>query len=192
MDGRLAHMLEAGMFLLVAVGLAFLIAAVTKLVLKKSIGTAKYYSAAALIGTMIYGGLIGALQNAPKVEAHGSPPVSLIGLDARFIVLPDTKPEVFIQQLHDGMAPLSVADKAELDEALRFLTWAAGDYVRKTDPAKFAKWTWKDVTAHSLMKLYEFAQDNGVKMTLRKYIALADQMKKEHPELIKPYTTEMK
>jgi hypothetical protein len=89
------------------------------------------------------------------------------------------------------MAQLSVSDKAELDEALRFLTWAAGDYVRKNDPAKFAKWTWKDVTAHSFVKLESFAQDNGDKMTLRKYIVLADQMKKEHPELIKPYTAEM-
>lgn len=117
---------------------------------------------------------------------------AITGLDGPFIVPPETKPEVFIRLLlHDGMAPLSAADKAQLDEALRFLYWEAGDYVRKNEPAKFAKWTQSDLVAHSMVKVFEFAQHNGDKMTLRKYIVLADQMKKEHPELIKPYTAEM-
>jgi hypothetical protein len=192
MDGRLEHMLESVVFSLVAVGFAFVVAVLAKLILKKSIGTKKYYWAAAVTGMVIYGGLISARQNAVKVEDHGSVPVAFIGLDAPFIISPTIEPEGFLQKLHDGMAPLSVADKAELDEALRFLTWAAGDNVRKSDPAKFAKWTWKDVTAHSFVKLEEFAQDNGDKMTLRKYIVLANQIKKENPELVKPYTDEMK
>jgi len=192
MDGRLAHIIESAVFSLVAVGLASVVAVLAKLILKKSIGTAKYYSAAAVIGMVIYGGLISALQNAPKVEAHGSSPAAITGLDVPFIVPPETKPEIFIRLLlHDGMAPLSAADKAELDEALRFLYWEAGDNIRKNDPARFAKVTPNDLAAHSAVKLFEFAQDYGEKMTLRKYILFADKMKKEHPELIKPYTAEM-
>lgn len=185
------HMINGAVFSLVAVGLACVVAVPAKGILKRQFGTAKYYWAAAVTGMVIYGGFLSALQNSVKAEAHGSLPVAFIGLDAPFIISPTIEPGGFLQLLHDGMAQLSVSDKAELDEALRFLTWAAGDYVRKNDPAKFAKWTWKDVTAHSFVKLESFAQDNGDKMTLRKYIVLADQMKKEHPELIKPYTAEM-
>jgi hypothetical protein len=41
-------------------------------------------------------------------------------------------------------------------------------------------------------KLHELAQKNGDKMTLRKYILLANELKNQEPDLLKQYTAEMK
>jgi hypothetical protein len=118
--------------------------------------------------------------------------VSATGLDAPFVVHRAYKPESFMQQLRDARVPLAVADGAELDEAISFLVWAAADHVRKTDPATIAKWKSNDVSAYGLLKLHEIGQESGDKMTLRKYILLANEQKKQNPELAKQYTTEMK
>jgi hypothetical protein len=78
-------------------------------------------------------------------------PVSVIGLDAPFLVHRAYKPESFMQQLHDARASLSVADGAEVDEAISYLVWAAADHIRKTDPATIAKWKPNYVAAYGLL-----------------------------------------
>jgi hypothetical protein len=83
--------------------------------------------------------------------------------------------ESFIQQLKTATDQLSATDRKELNDALAFLTFAAGDDVRQRDPAKFAKWGDSDVLAHSMVKLYDYARDQGDQMTLRKYVILADE-----------------
>ncbi len=195
--GRLERALEIAVFSLVATGLAFVAAVVIKLISKKSIGTSKYYSTAGMIGALVYVGLMSVLPKSEGNESSGEVPsksifAPVLGLDAQFIVRPSDKPESFVQQLHDATAPLSVADQAELDEAFSFLTWVEGDHIRQTEPAKFAKWTPNDVAAHSLFILHQFAIDNGDKMTLRQYIVLANEWKRQKPDLLKRYTAETK
>jgi hypothetical protein len=73
-------------------------------------------------------------------------------------------------------------------EATSFLSYAATEYIKENEPTRFAKWDGKDVVAHSLNKMYNFAVENGDKMTLRKYIVLADEIKKLKPDLLQQYT----
>jgi hypothetical protein len=108
-------------------------------------------------------------------------------LDAQFIAPPRDRMESFVGELNTAVDQLSPADKASFVEAMGFLTYAAGEYIKENEPARFATWDQKDVVAHSLNKMYNFAQDNGDKMTLRKYIVLADEIKKQRPDWLQQY-----
>jgi hypothetical protein len=105
--------------------------------------------------------------------------VDAAGLDARFIAPPNDKLETFPAQLQTAMETLSPTDKAELNDAMGFLTYAEAERIKETDSERFAKWnTASDLAAHSLNKLYNCAVINGDKMTLRQYILVADEWKK--------------
>jgi len=193
MNGRLSHAIESVIFLLAVTAVFFVVALLVKLIFKKSIGTRKYYSTAMIAGALIYVGLISVLPKPEKADAsdpvHSDQiTVAAIGLDAQFIAPPKDKMESFVGQLDTAVNQLSPADKASLIEAIGFLNYAAGEYIKENEPARFAKWDQKDMVAHSLNKMYNLAQDNGDKMTLRKYILMADEMKKQKPEWFQQYT----
>jgi hypothetical protein len=198
MNGRVAHVIEGLIFSLAVVAVFFVLALLAKWILKKSIGTPKYYSFAVFSGWLIYAGLISVLPKLDTPEwsrsSNANPiAVDVIGLDARFIAPPKDKLESFPAQLQSAMETLSPADKIELNDAIGFLTYAEGERIKETDPERFAKWkTASDVAAHSLNKLYNFAVSNGENMTLRQYILVADEWKKKKPDLFKQYTASNK
>jgi hypothetical protein len=193
MNGRLENVIVSVAIGLVAFALAGLVALLAKLIFKKSIGTSKYYSAVGLLAVLAYAALVSIL---PKTDTTDSArhihsdriSVDGTGLDAQLIAPPKDKMESFIGQLNTAVDQLSPADKASYIEATSFLTYAAAEYIKENDPTRFAKWDEKDVVAHSLNKMYNFALDNGDKMTLRKYIVLADEIKKLKPDLLQQYT----
>lgn len=100
--------------------------------------------------------------------------------------------EGFIGQLKTATDQLSPTDQATLNDALAFLTFIAADDVKQHDPAKFAKWGPNDLLAHSMVKMYNYARDQGAQMTLRKYILLAADIKKVKPELFQQYSATAK
>lgn len=190
MTGRLDNAIVGAIIGLIALAMAGLAALLVKLIFKKSIGTAKYYATV--------GGVLWVLMNAafftvlPKTGATDagratSGPISADGLDAPFIAPPENKMESFVGQLNTAVGELSPADKTAFTQAMGFLTYAAAEYIKETEPPRFAKWDQKDIVAHSLYKMYNFARDNGDKMTLRKYILLADGMKKQKPDWWQQY-----
>jgi hypothetical protein len=190
MSGRLENVFEGLIMALVMCGIFFVIALIAKLVFKKFIGTGKYYSVAVVLGFIISGVLVPAILKSEKADsAAATQPAA--GLDASFIAPPPDKMESFIQQLKTATDKLSPADQMTLNDALAFLTFAAGDDVRQHDPAKFAKWGDTDVLAHSMVKLYNYARDQGDQMTLRKYVVLADEFKKQQPDVLQRYTAAM-
>jgi hypothetical protein len=160
-----------------------LIALFAKVVLKKSIGTSKYYSTAMMLGFVIYAGLISAIHKPGQAEASSSVPLPATGLDAPFIAPPKENMESFVQQLTDATKKLPPEDSARVANSVRFLFFIATDDVKQKEPDKFAKWNELDIIAHSLTKAYNYAVDQGNAMTLHKYILLADAIKNERPDL---------
>jgi len=187
MSGRFENVLEGLIMALVMCAIFFVIALIAKLVFKKSIGTGKYYSVAVVLGFIISGVLIPAILKSEKSDTVAATQPA-IGLDASFIAPPPDKMESFIQQLKTATDQLSAIDQKKLNDAFAFLTFAAGDDVRQRDPAKFSKWGDSDVLAHSMVKLYDYARDQGDQMTLRKYVILADEFKKQKPDVLQRYT----
>jgi hypothetical protein len=193
MNGRLENVIVGVTIAIVAVALAGLVALLAKIIFKKSIGTTKYYSTVSgVLWVLMSAALLSALPKTDKTESASrtsSDPISVDvkGLDAQFVAPPKDKMESFVGQLNTAVDQLSPADKAGFMDAMGFLTYAAGEYIKENEPARFAKWDEKDILAHSMNKMYNFAQDNGDKMTLRKYILLADEMKKQKPDWLQKY-----
>jgi hypothetical protein len=104
-----------------------------------------------------------------------------------FIAPPKDKMESFIPQLKSAVDNLPPADKSQLNEAISFLTLCVAMDVKETDPGKFATWGDGDIVANGMVKMYNAARDNGDKMTLRKYVELADEFKKQKPGWFKQY-----
>jgi len=193
MTGRLENAIVGGIIGLLALAVAGLAALLAKLIFKKSIGTPKYYATVGgVLWVLMNAALFSVLPKAGTTDAGRttSEPISANGLDAPFIAPPRDKMETFIGELDTAVTRLSPADKASFMEAMGFLTFAAAEYIKETEPARFVKWDQQDIAAHSLLKMYNFARDNGDKMTLRKYIALADEMKKQKPDWLQQYTAE--
>jgi hypothetical protein len=193
MNGRLENIIGSVAIGLVAFALAGLVALLAKLIFKKSIGTSKYYSTVGVLAVLVYVAFVSVLPKTDTTESvrhTNSDPISfdVIGLDAQFIAPPKDKMESFVGQLSSAVDRLSPADKASFMEAMGFLNYGAAEYIKENEPARFAKWDEKDMVAHSLNKMYNFAQDSGDKMTLRKYILLADEMKKQKPEWLQQYS----
>jgi hypothetical protein len=192
MNGRLENIIESLIIGLVVFALAGLVDLLAKLIFKKSIGTSKYYSAVGVLAVLAYAALISippktdTAESARRIHSDNAS-VDVVGLDAQFIAPPKDRMESFVGQLDTAIKQLSPSDKANFIESMGFLTYAAAEYIKENEPARFAKWDEKDVAAHSLNKMYNFAQDNGDKMTLRKYILLADDMKKQKPDWLRQY-----
>jgi len=127
---------------------------------------------------------------APERHEAGTAPIAAIatGLDAPFIAPPKDKVESFIPQLKSAVDSLPPADKSQANDAIAFIEFCAAMNIKETEPAKFAAWGDSDIEANALSKMYNFANTNGDKMTLRKYIDLADEFKKQKPEWVKQYT----
>jgi hypothetical protein len=192
MNERLLGAIAIVIFSLAVTALFGIVAVLAKLIFKKSIGTAKYYSTGAIAGALIFVAIISVLPKfsitIPTSSFHSEPVVNTgAGLDAPFIAPPTDKLETFPAQLNTAIARLPPADKALVNEAIAFLMFCTAQNVKETDPAKFAKWTDTDAVADSFQKIYRFAQENGDKMTLRKYLWLSDEFKKQKPEWVQQY-----
>lgn len=188
MSGRLENAVEGLIMALAMCAIFFVIALIVKLIFKKPIGTGKYYSVAAILGFVISGVIIPVILTSAKPDSTVVPSQPATGLDAAFVAPPPDKMESFIQQLKTATDRLSPLDQKLLNDALAFLTFAAADDVRQRDPGKFGKWGESDILAHSMVKLYDYARDQGDQMTLRKYVVLADEFKRQRPDVLQRYT----
>ena len=193
MAGRLENALE---FLIVSgavTAIFYIVALFTKLISKKAIGTKKYYQWAFGTGVVVFFGLRAILLPTEQHEA-GSTQIAAnaTGLDAPFIAPAKDKIESFIPQLKSAVDKLPPADKSQANDAIALITFCTAMNVKETDPSKFAVWGDSDLAANAMVKMYNFAKTNGDKMTLRKYIDLADEFKKQKPEWVKQYTAAKK
>jgi hypothetical protein len=195
MDGRLEHAIEIVLFSFGFCGLAWLFAVLVKFFTKKQIGSPKYYSSASIAGALVY---VTILSVVPRPDTAADIPtpttnhISVLGLDAPFIAPSKDKIESFVLQLNVAVEALPNDERAAFSEAIAFLTYAAGDDVKRKEPEKFARWGASDVAAHSLVKMYNFAAERGDKMTLREYINLATSIKKQVPTLAMQYAMDSK
>jgi hypothetical protein len=186
MDGRLGNVVDGLIVSAIAVGLAALVAGVVWLISKRKIGTATYYICAIVVGYVLYRALIVIyLQPNNSLEKSAEPSRysnASVGLDAPFIAPPESQLESFPVQLDVAIASLPVDEKAALTEALEYLFFATAKHLEEKDPAAFHKLSESDLAAKSLAKLYHFTESQGSAMTLRKYIELSEEFKKQEPE----------
>jgi hypothetical protein len=188
MNGRISGAIEIVVFGLAVTALFALVAVLAKLIFKKSIGTPKYYSTGMMAGALIYVATLSLLQKPVRADAGSA--VSVVpqtGLDAPFIAPSKDNIESFIPQLGNAMMKLAPGDKAQLGDAVEFLTYASADYIKQNEPERFAKWGQSDIAAHSFVKLHNYAIEQGNAMTLRKYVVLAAEFKRQTPELYQQF-----
>jgi len=179
MSGRLENGVAALVIFALAYGLVAAVAFLVRIASKKVIpARVLNFSAAALAIVCI----------ALLLNSGSSPGGT--GLDAPFIAPPEPQMESFLPQFNTALEQLPPQDRASVTEATSFLTFAAGRNMMETDPAKFAQQSDKDLVAYSLLKMYRFAQEQGSSMTLRKYIWLAEEFKKQKPEWWQEYKSQ--
>ncbi|MDP3294155.1 MAG: hypothetical protein Q8M37_05370 [Nevskia sp.] len=195
LDGRLQNALEGLVFAAIVVAIAAVVAFLVRAVLKRPFGGSKYYSGAVILGFVLHRVLITALTPHSTATTPSAPPwataqtAAAVGLDAPFIAPDVSKVESFPQQLQTAVAKLSAEDQATVTEATSFFSFCVGADMLEKDAVGFDKKTEQDLAAVALVKLYRFAQKQGSAMTLRKYVSLAAEFKKQKPEWWSQYKT---
>jgi hypothetical protein len=126
--------------------------------------------------------LIGAGQRLIGAENCAPAPNASSELDRPFIAPDETHLESFPMQLNGSVEKLPENEKKELSGAISFFTFALGMQRSEEDPKAFESMSDSDLAAASLVKLYRFAQKQGACMTLRKYIDLVEELKRQKPE----------
>jgi len=177
--GRLVHALEGLVVAGLVAAVFFLIALAVRLVTGKKIGSKRYYGAAIAGGFILYGALISVsttMQGGARIT-HGAR-----GLDAAFLAPDDAHLEQFPVQLEQAMEQLPEPQRAELTNALAFLSYGVAANLAEQGPTKFRAASDSDLRAKAFLHLYRYAQDQGGSMTLRKFVALSDEMKRQRPD----------
>lgn len=100
-------------------------------------------------------------------------------LDEPFIPPNEENLADFITQLGLASSKLNETDEEQLTGAIEFLAFCIGANLLEENEDEYEKMTDLDATAKLMVKLYRFAQKNGASMTLRKYIELADEFRKQ-------------
>jgi len=195
LEGRLANMLEGFAFALLVLMLFQLVAFLVKRTLNKSIASQRAYGIAVLTGFLLHRALV-TVSSSPIFEPIvdiSAPPISAMaaetaGLDKPFIPPKEAELEKFPLQLFQSIEGLNSQDQARANEAIAFLSFALFVDLLEKDPKAIDRLTDSDLAAKSLTKLYQFAQKNGGSMTLRKYVDLSDEFKRQKPDWWRHYT----
>lgn len=198
-EGRLANTLEGVAFALFSLLLFYVVGLLAKRLLNKSISSPQFYIVAVVAGFLLHRGLIAFLSNplserdidisAPSIAAMAA---ETAGLDKPFTPPKETELEKFPVQLQQSIEALNTHDRAQTNEAIAFLTFALFADVLEKNPKSLEHLQDSDIAAKSLTKLYRFAQKNGSSMTLRKYIDLAEEFKRQKPEWWRQYVESSK
>lgn len=186
-EGLLQNLLVGLLVGAIASAIAAIIAAVLNKVFNKTIGSTRYYTGAVIAGFALYQILIIVAAPtksgmSPNTVLQKSSPAAAVGLDTPFFAPPESHLESFPLQLKAAVERLSSEDQAVVNESISFLSFAVAMDLIERDPNSFDKKTTLDLAAMSFTRLYRFAQNQGSSMTLRKYIELAAEIKKQKPE----------
>lgn len=210
LEGRLGNAIVGVIFALVLVAVFWIVAFIVRLITKKNMGSARYYQVAiiggfvlsvtlpkVLLSTNVEGATPHRTVEPARAELTVEPPSPTdefltetpygaleqsIGLDAPFIPPDESHIEVFPLQLESAANKLPQQEHTEFSAAMSFLMYSA---IASTPPEKLEELA-KDDRARMAMvltRMYRYAQSEGDAMTLRKYIDLADTMKRDNPEL---------
>lgn len=199
LEGRLANAVEGVVFALFVLLLFYIVALLAKRLFNKSVSSPRYYVVAVVAGFLLHSALV-ALLPTPAPEASADVSAMLIataaaetaGLDKPFIAPKEAELEKFPVQLKQAIEALNAHDQVQANEAVAFLTFALFADVLEKDPKAIERMSDSDIAAKSLAKLYRFAQKNGATMTLRKYIELAEDLKRQKPEWWRKYVESSK
>lgn len=199
LEGRLANTLEGVVIALLVLVLFYLVAFLAKRIFNTSIASPRYYVIAVITGFLLHRVLIAVFSDPSSVAGADTPPPSMAamaaetaGLDKPFIPPKEAELERFPLQLKQSIEVLNAQDRAQANEAIAFLTFALFADVLEKDPKAIDRLKDSDIAAKSLTKLYRFAQKNGSSMTLRKYVSLADEFKRQKPEWWRQYVESSK
>lgn len=198
-EGRLINTLEGVAFAACFALLFYVVAVLAKRLLNKSIGSPKYYVVVVVTGFILHRAIV-AFWAGPSVdygrESSPSPMATVAAenasLDAPLIPVAESELEKFPIQLKHSIQLLNKHDQAQVNEAIGFLTFALFADLTEKDPKALDRLEDSDIAAKSLTKLYRFAQKNGSSMTLRKYIELAEEFKRQEPQWWRQYVESAK
>jgi hypothetical protein len=184
LTGRLVHALEGLVVAGLLAAVFFLVALVVRWVIGKEIGSKRYYGAAIAGGFILYGALISTLPPKQTTSVQGGTPInqSTGGLDAPFLAPNDEHLEQFPIQLEQAMERLPDQQRAEITDAIAFLSFGVAANLAEQDPTKFRAASDSDLRAKAFLHLYRHAQDQGGSMTLRKFVELSEELKRQKPE----------
>jgi hypothetical protein len=174
------------------VAIFFVAALVARLLFRKKIGSKKYYVIALTIGFLLHRGLVSVLTTKMPREPSSSAKISSTSkiatdLDKPFIPPREEDMESFPAQLDAATRSLNATERNQITQAIGFITYSLMAYAAENEPKELEKMTELDHAAKSFLKLYRFAQKNGASMTLRKYIDLAEEFKRQKPEWWQQY-----
>ncbi len=186
LEGRLLSTLEGLIFALFIGAVFFLISTLVRVAFKKSIGSPRYYTIAMVCGFLLHRVLVSVLPAEPPAgighPGDPSPSSAQVGLDAPFIPPAEDDLESFPAQLDLATARLRPEERAELSDTISFLVFSFGSHLAEQDPSRFDDAGDLDLAAGSLVRLYRYARKRGDLMTLRSYIDLAEDMKRQRPD----------
>lgn len=193
---RIQNAFEGLLFAAVFTACAFIFAKIIKAVFKKDIGSSRYYSIAVIAGFILHRILIAILVSNSHVNKHeevkiASPSNVQSALDKPFIAPSDENLESFPLLLERTIQSIQGEDRKQIQTAIGFLSFCTILNLEETAPSSFEKNTEMDLLSLSMVKLYRFAQKNGSSMTLRKYITLSDEFKKQKPQWWGKYQSSM-
>jgi len=196
-ERRLLNALESTVVALSFVGIAWLIAQIVKRVFGRSIGSSGYYAVALVLGFALNHALPALWINSPVDTMHPTSGVATVaaektGLDAPFIAPKEAELEKFPGQLERPIQVLSTVERVKVQEAIGFLAFAVMADLMEKDPKSVDSLSDSDLAAKSMTRLWRFAQKQGGSMTLRKYVDLAEEFKKQKPQWWRQYTETLK
>jgi len=197
MEVRFSNAIEVILFSLLVVAVFYVLALLVNLVFKKKIGTQKYYVVAIILGFLLHRGLMSVQNNSPKNTASSNNHIAQVtnnksGLDVQFIVPSEAELEKFPVQLEQAIQKLTPQERAIVKQAIEFLTFSIIANLMENQSDELAQMSDTDLASKSLVKLYRFAQKNGSSMTLRKYIELSEEFKKQKPDWWEQYQLQSK
>lgn len=186
-EGLLQNLLAGLLVGAIASAIAAIIATLVNRAANKTIGSTRYYTGAVIVGFALYQILIIVTAPTksgifPNAVLQKSSPAAATGLDAPFFAPPESHLESFPLQLKAAVERLSSEDQAVVNESFSFLSFAVAMDLVERDPNSFDKKTTLDLATMSFTRLYRFAQNQGSSMTLRKYVELAAEVRKQKPE----------
>jgi hypothetical protein len=196
-ERRLLNALVSMVVALFFVGIAWLIAQVVKRAFGRSIGSSRYYAVAFVLGIALNYTLPALWINSPVDTMHPTSGLATVatektGLDVPFIAPKEAELEQFPGQLERAIQMLSTGERAKVQEAIGFLAFAVTADLMDKNPKSVDSLSDVNIAAESLLRLWRFAQKQGGSMTLRKYIDLAEEFKKQKPQWWRQYTATLK
>ena len=104
------------------------------------------------------------------------------GLDAPFVVPEGDDIELFMASIAAAISQLDVSERNLVSEAIAFLTFALVEHAADTGSDPIGQRDHGDLVTQAQLRLYRLAQKAGRSMTLRRFIALALELKDQQPK----------